>query len=151
MFHHVESPEGLKGCQLRGWNPSLLSYFVLTKLSKQATIKSITATLVCLVDELTHGLTVPEQVRILFANVLHCWALKKSCAARHPPPRRRTAGSAAGAWACVPACPSPLAVCCSQVETVDSCRCAAPSAAAGRLAGAAVAAACGKTIASTCT
>jgi len=32
--------------------------------------------LVCLVDELTHGLTVPEQVRILVANVLHCWALK---------------------------------------------------------------------------
>ncbi len=32
--------------------------------------------LVCLVDELTHGLTVSGQVRILVANVLHCWALK---------------------------------------------------------------------------
>jgi len=25
MSHHVASPERLKGCQLRGWNPSLLS------------------------------------------------------------------------------------------------------------------------------
>ncbi len=34
------------------------------------------SSLICLVDELAHGLAVPEQVRMIVANVLHCWALE---------------------------------------------------------------------------
>ncbi len=52
--------------------------------------------LICLVNELAHGLAVPEQVRMIVANVLHCWALEPD-AFRPPPPRCRTAGNAAGA------------------------------------------------------
>jgi len=34
------------------------------------------SSLICLVNELAHGLAVPEQVRMVVANVLHCWALE---------------------------------------------------------------------------
>ncbi len=54
------------------------------------------SSLICLVNELAHGLAVPEQVRMIVANVLHCWALEPD-AFRPPPPRCRTAGNAAGA------------------------------------------------------
>ena len=35
------------------------------------------SSLICLVNELAHGLAVPEQVRMIVENVLHCWALEK--------------------------------------------------------------------------
>jgi len=34
------------------------------------------SSLICLVNELAHGLAVPEQVRMVVANVLHCRALE---------------------------------------------------------------------------
>jgi len=37
------------------------------------------SSLICLVNELAHGLAVPEQVRMIVANVLHCWAPKTRC------------------------------------------------------------------------
>jgi len=80
-------------------------------------MKSITSTLVCLLDELTHVLTVPEQVRILVANVLSCSALKKHVplVAHHrgvallavPPVPGRVVPPAHHHWQCAAAKPKP--------------------------------------------
>jgi len=73
---YCQPPEGLKGCKQRGWNPSTAKLICLNETVETSNDAVHHSHLVCLVNELTHGLNVPEPVRTLVANVLYCWALK---------------------------------------------------------------------------
>jgi len=55
------------------------------------------SSLMCLVNELAHGLAVPEQVQMISRECAALLGTRKPDAFRPPPPRCRTAGNAAGA------------------------------------------------------
>jgi len=61
---------------IRGWNPLTAALISLNETVETSNDEVHHSSLICLVNELAHGLADPEQVRMIVANVLHCWALE---------------------------------------------------------------------------
>jgi len=59
-----------------GLEPLTAKLITLNETVETGNDKIHHSSLICLVNELAHGLAVPEQVRMVVANVLHCWALE---------------------------------------------------------------------------